>query len=224
MPIFTDKVVLEDLGDLFLPEFKFRTALLDAPLSGFRLKSNGNGQHEFVSTDVTYKLPQKIFGSGSKITIQDRNNEILYDRVRVKKRVFSRAKEVQFKNLQKENVVFNDYFEKINCHLTYKQEEMEWILRGYVPIEMEDRIIMYTKDNRILIYSSWSGGQIFEAEFQRTFWNNYVIHRLFARKRKVAHEARDHILRFKQQIESQFLTHRHYIEKWSQEYYDRNKL
>ncbi|MEL7425888.1 MAG: hypothetical protein AAFN81_23045 [Bacteroidota bacterium] len=67
MPIFTDKVVLEDLGDLFLPEFKFRTALLDAPLSGFRLKSNGNGQHEFVSTDVTYKLPQKIFGSGSKM-------------------------------------------------------------------------------------------------------------------------------------------------------------
>ena len=224
MPIFTDKIVLEDLGELALSEFNFQTTLLKAPLSGYRLKENGRGQHEFVSTDVTYKLPQKVFGKGNLITLIQKDGREVRTKVRVADRQFYKAEEAHFKRLVKENVVDNDYFVKIDCELSYTQEEMDWILRGYAPMEMEDRIVMYAKTDRILIYNSWNGGLIFEAKFRQKLWGRFVIHQLFARKRKVTYDLGAPLRDFKQRIESQFLTHRHYIEKWSQDYYDRNKL
>ena len=225
MPIFTDRFVVEDLGDLSLSEFRFRTDLLDQPLIGYQLRRNKEGKHEFVSTETPSKLPMKVFGKRGRITLLDCEGNVLRTHVEIRERSFSNAKESQFKRLIQEQVLRNDNFVQVDCQLTYNQAEMDWILRGYVPIEMEDRIIMYAKDNRIFIYGSWNGVLMYEAQYYRKlFSKQYVINQLYARKRKVDFTSNSHLSNFQLHLESQYRTHRHYVQKWAQEYYEKNKL
>ena len=148
---FSEKIVVKgNLGGLkFDNGFKFQINNLNFELEGFSLKKNSNDRYEFISIDTVYKVPFEKLTKGDEITIFTGANKTKSEKAIIIERNFLKQKEENFKNLNFENTENNPRFVSISCKIKFNKKEMDWILIGSSPIEMEDRIVMYSKDNRV---------------------------------------------------------------------------
>ena len=223
MPLFLEKIVVKgNLGELkFDRGFKFQIDNLNFELEGFSLKKNRNDRFEFISNDTVYKVPIEKLSRGDEIRIFADDNKMKSEKAILIERDFLRQKEGNFKNLKVENTENNPRFLSINCKIKFNKKEMDWILIGSCPIEMEDRIVMYSKDDRILIYASWTGALYYDAKYKKIGDDEFLIYTLKAVKRKVEFSQRDFISDFKSKLEGH-LNHRNWINKWSKEFFENN--
>ena len=199
MPIFSDIIYLESIENEFelLKEFNFKLSAKEEVYKGYNLRINSKSQLEFDSNDSVYKIPRQYLVSGDKITIDDLKGNS-YD-FKVINREFRKVKEDDFENSKLNSDT--SQLKSIDCDLRFTDEEMQWILVGTAPVDMSDRIVMFSKENIIKIFSSWGGQLFYCAKYERLDKENYVVNNLKVAIRAIEMTDKEYIDKFRFQLE-----------------------
>lgn len=222
MPIFSDILYLDNIENEFelMKEFTFKLQEKEEVYKGYNLRRNARAHLEFDSNDSVYKIPRNNLKNGDKINIVDLNgNSQVFTIIN---REFRKVKEEDFNNSFINSSNDESNLKSIDCDIRYSNKEMEWIIVGSAPVEMEDRIIMFSKDNKILIFSSWGNQLIYSARYDKLDKDNYVINNLKVALRPIDLTDREYIDKFKFQIKCH-LDDLNWIDKWSNENYNQIK-
>tara|TARA_B100000963_G_C22367288_1_gene554287 strand:- start:53 stop:724 length:672 start_codon:yes stop_codon:yes gene_type:complete len=222
MPIFADIIYLDRNENEFelVNEFIFKFPKNGKEFKGYNLRMNSKNQLEFDSNDSVYKIPRQHLKNGDKIIINDLNGNT--QEFAIIGREFRKVKEEDFKNSSISSYNDQSNLKSIECNICYSKKEMEWILVGTAPAEMEDRIIMYSKDNRIFIFSSWGGQLIYSAKYKKLDDKYYVINNLNIALQPAELTDKQYIDKFKFQLKCH-LDYLNWIDKWSNENYNQIK-
>lgn len=222
MPIFSDIIYLKNFENemKLMKEFTFKLKEKEEIYKGYNLRINSKTQLEFDSNDSVYKIPRKNLKNGDKINIISLNgNSKVFTIIN---REFRKVKEEDFNHTSITSCNDQSNLKSIDCDIHYTNKEMEWIIVGTAPVEMEDRIIMFSKGNKILIFSSWGNQLIYSATFDKLDEDNYVINNLNVVLRPIDLTDSQYIDKFKFQIKCH-LDNLNWINKWSNENYNKIK-
>lgn len=214
MPIFSDIIYLEYIENEFefSEEFTFKLSAHEEVYKGYNLRINSKSQLEFDSNDSVYKIPRHNLISGDKISIENlKGNSCEF---KVINREFRKVREEDFVNSTLNKDI--SQLKSIDCDIRFSTEEMQWILVGTAPVDMDDRIVMFSKDNNIMIFSSWGGQLIYSAKYEKVDAENYTINNLLVALRPIDLSDGEYVNKFKLQLQYH-IDHRNWIDKWSNE-------
>ena len=215
MPKYYDKITLNDnVIDIKLTsEVVFRNKRFNLDFDISFLRKNINDIYEFLSTK-SLLIPYNQFGGGDEISIFTWQGELLHDNIKIGQRQPFKACKSFFPFLKDSNKEDESNFIILSCEIVYCDNDMDWILLGYIPEDMEDRIVIFEQEEKIFIYGFFGGYLMYEGKYRVKPNGTYLIYKLKARKRNVEFSKGELILDFKGYLDNT-LNNKKYIEKWS---------
>ncbi len=112
----------------------------------------------FDTQDYYYNIPLKIANSGTKVSLYNRH-DFLAEGV-VEKKYYTKTTKSGFAQvpLDKENSI------EVQFKMKFNALERQALLYGVEPLSQDDKLFVYTEDNQVHFYGSWTGEEIFRAD------------------------------------------------------------
>ncbi len=112
----------------------------------------------FETQDYYDRIPLKVANSGTKVSLYKRLT-FLADGV-IEEKYYTKTCKNHFAKIP-----LNDTNSSV-VHLDFRFNALERqaLLHGFSPLSMDDKLYVYTEDNRVHFYGSWEGDEIFSAD------------------------------------------------------------